>query len=190
MRVKTFIFDVNEYGAQNNVNTRRYNNQFFMAAKYGGFESDSANDGNKPYNTFGNPFKRQSSPTDNVGTNDNNVWQDSTNPGEAGSYYLQSSARGVLNAFDSIFSRASTAARSIAGGAIQSKALTQAGSTIYQGAFDTSDWSGDLLALPLNVDASSNVTLSSTPAWTAATRLAQLASPATSRNIVVGNGGS
>lgn len=184
LRVKTFIFDVNEYGDQSNVNTRRYRNQFFTAAKYGGFESDPSNSAaSLAYNTYGNPFKRSD------GTNDNNVWQKTDDPGEAGAYYLQSSARGVLSAFDSIFSRASTAARSIAGGGIQSKALTQSGSTIYQGAFDTYDWSGDLLAIPVNVDTSNNVTIGSTPSWTASQRLAALTAPATSRNIVVGNAG-
>ncbi|TAM39534.1 MAG: pilus assembly protein PilY [Burkholderiaceae bacterium] len=184
LRVKTFTFDVNEYAAQNNVNTRRYANQLFTAAKYGGFETDPSNLGKAPYNTFGNPFKKQD------GTNDNNVWQDPANPGEASTYYLQSNARGVLSAFDSIFNRASTAARSIAGGAIQSKNLTQAGDTIYQGTFDTSDWSGDLLAIPVSVSEGNVVTISNSTTWTASAQLAALASPATARNIVVGNAGA
>ena len=184
LRVKTFTFDVNEYAAQNDANTRRYANQLFMAAKYGGFETDPSNLGKAPYNTFGNPFKKQD------GTPDNNVWQDPARPGEASTYYLQSNARGVLNAFDSIFSRASTAARSIAGGAIQSKNLTQAGDTIYQGTFDTSDWSGDLLAIPVSVSTSNVVTISNSTTWTASAQLAALTSPATSRNIVVGNAGA
>lgn len=184
LRVKTFLFDVNEYGAGTTPNNRRFNNQMFTSAKYGGFEADPANVNSGPYNTFGNPFKRQD------GTNDNNVWQKPASPGEASTYYLQSSARGVLTAFDEIFSRASTAARSIAGGAIQSKALTQSGSTIYQGAFDTSDWTGDLLAYPVTVDASNNVSISATATWSAAAQLAARASPATSRNIIVGSPGA
>lgn len=182
LRVKTFLFDVNEYGNGSVAANRQYNNQFFTAAKYGGFEADASNaSGSLAYNLYGNPFKRQD------GTTDNNVWQDPAHPGEASAYYLQSNARGVLSAFDSIFSRASTAARSIAGGAIQSKALTQVGSTIYQGAFDTSDWSGDLLAVPVTVDSSNNVTIGSSTTWTATARLAALTSPATSRNIVIGD---
>lgn len=182
LRVKTFIFDVNEYGAQNNVNTRRYNNQFFTAAKYGGFESDGGSLGGKPFNSYGNPFKRQD------GTNDNNVWQDAANPGEAGSYYLQSSARGVLTAFDDIFSRASSTARSIAGSAVASQKLTT-GNMIYQGSFDTSNWSGDLQSFAITTDTANNVTVSSTATWSASDKLAALTAPATTRNIVVGNGG-
>ena len=63
-------------------------------------ESDSANIGGKPYNSFGNPFKRQN------GTDDNNVWQNPTAAGEASTYYLSSNARATLSAFDAIFSRA------------------------------------------------------------------------------------
>lgn len=190
MRVKTFIFDVNEYAEQNNDSVRRNNNQFFTAAKYGGFETDASNPQGEPYNTWGNPFKRQD------GTNDNLVWRDPTRvgpnntTGEASTYFLQSGARGVLNAFDEIFSRASTAARSIAGSAIQNKNLTQAGSIIYQGTFDTSDWSGDLLAVPVSVSGSNTVTVSPTTLWTASARLETLGSPATTRKIFIAHAGA
>jgi type IV pilus assembly protein PilY1 len=182
LRVKSFFFDVNEYGDQNNDNTRRNNNQFFTSAKYGGFESDPANTGSKPFNTFGNPFKRQD------GTVDNNVWQDPARPAEASTYYLQSSARSVLSAFDSIFSRASTSARSIAGSAVQSKSL-QTTNAVYQGAFDTSDWSGDLLALPITISGGT-ASISPTATWSAMARMALLQTPATSRAIVVGRPGN
>ncbi|MES2878895.1 MAG: PilC/PilY family type IV pilus protein [Pseudomonadota bacterium] len=185
LRVKTFTFDVNEYGGSNVATTRRSSNQLFMAAKYGGFEADPSNPTKNPFNTKGNPFYR-----DNMTTADNYVWADTdtrtSRAGEANTYFLQSDARGVLSAFDDIFSRASTAARSIAGGAIQSKNLTQAGDTIYQGTFDTSDWSGDLLAIPVTVSSSNVVAISSTTNWTASTQLLAMATPATSRNIVVG----
>lgn len=189
LRVKTFTFDVNEYGAQSNVNTRRYANQFFMASKYGGFEVDPSNLTKNPYNTKGNPFYR-----DDMTTADKYVWEDTdtnaSRTGEANTYFLQSDARGVLKAFDDIFARASTTARSIAGGAIQSKNLVQTGNTIYQGTFDTADWSGDLLAVPVTVSSTNVVAISNTPTWTAATRLSLLPTPATSRNIVVGNVGA
>jgi type IV pilus assembly protein PilY1 len=189
LRVKTFTFDVNEYGGSNSASTRRSSNQLFMAGKYGGFETDASNPARNSFNTKGNPFYR-----DDMTTADNTVWQDTdtraSRVGEANTYFLQSDARGVLSAFDDIFSRASSAARSIAGGAIQSKNLTQAGNTIYQGTFDTADWSGDLLAVPVTVDGSNVVTISTSNSWTAATKLSALASPATSRNIVVGNVGS
>ncbi|WP_043328379.1 pilus assembly protein [Curvibacter gracilis] len=183
LRVKTFLFDVNEYGAQNDTNTRRYANQFFMASKYGGFEADASNVGGNPYNTWGNPFK------DNSGNNNNDVWQNLNSPGEASTYYLQSSARGVLSAFNGIFSRAANSSRNIAGVSLQSKYLTATnGSVIYQGAFDTSNWTGDVVALPLTV-ANGAVSIGTTPNWSAADVLTNRANPATTRNIVMGQVG-
>jgi type IV pilus assembly protein PilY1 len=186
LRLKSYFFDVNEGASSNGASFRRTQNQFFTAAKYGGFESDPANSGGKPYNTYGNPFKQQD------GTNNNDVWQSPTNPGEASTYYLQSSARGVLTAFDSIFSRATSSARSIAGVAVANKNFTQPGNTIYQGSFDTADWSGDVLAIPVSVNASNTVAIDAVPVptWTAATRLGLLTNPQTSRKIFVGRSGA
>jgi type IV pilus assembly protein PilY1 len=184
LRVKTYMFDVNEGGGSTSLATRSTSNQLFMAAKYGGFEADPSNTAKNPYNTYGNPFINEQD-----GTNNNKVWLDTgtrvSRAGDAGTYFLQSDARGVLSAFDDIFSRASTAARSIAGGAIQSKNLTQAGDTIYQGTFEVSDWSGDLLAIPVSVSSSNVVTVSNSTTWSAASLLKSRA-PST-RNIVVGN---
>jgi type IV pilus assembly protein PilY1 len=179
LRVKTLIFDVNQFGLQNDSERRHYDNPLFMAAKYGGFETKP--ESNNPFNTWGNPFLRED------GTPDNRVWSDSEN--EALSYFRQSDGRSVLSAFDSIFNQASTAERSIAGGAIASKTLTQMGTTIYQSLFDTSDWSGDLLAFPVNVSGKNDVTVATSANWSASARLSALPSPANSRNIVVGNTG-
>ena len=192
LRVKTFTFDVNEYAVQNNDAVRRTSNQLFMAAKYGGYETNAANivGSTSPlsFNTQGNPFQRDN------GTADKYVWED-TDPrpsrtGEANTYFLQSDARGVLSAFDDIFARGGQGARSIAGGAIQSKSLTQAGDTIYQGAFNVLDWTGDLYAIPVSVGASNSVSIGITNTWTAATKLNAMATPATSRKIFMGNDGA
>jgi type IV pilus assembly protein PilY1 len=184
LRLKSFFFDVNEYATSNQTSYRQTQNQFFTAAKYGGFENDPANLGGKPFNTYGNPFKQQD------GTDNNDVWQNPVTPSEASTFYLQSSARSVLTAFDNIFSRASSSARSIAGVAVADKNFTQAGNVIYQGAFDTSDWSGDVLALPVTVNGSNTVNISSAPIWTAATRLGLLTNPELSRKIFSGRSGA
>ncbi len=201
LRVKTFTFDVNEFSQSTPDDARRHYNQLFLAAKYGGFETSPNSDGN-PYNSWGNPFKAQANATDFTGTTNNNVWQDfqaagssvparvglnaySGQLGEANTYYLQSGARGVLSAFNEIFKRAGAASRSIAGSAIQNKNLGTLGDTIYQGSFDTSDWSGDLIAQSVTLNASNTVAIGSN-IWTAATRLAGLANPNGTRNIVAG----
>lgn len=179
LRVKTFLFDVNEYGGSNDFATRSTRNQFFMAAKYGGFETDPSNRGGRPFNTYGNPFKRQD------GTNDNDVWRKTGAPGDASSYYLQSNARGVLSAFDEIFSRAATAARSIAGGS-SSAATVSSTTALYTARFDTSNWSGDVVAEPISANVSTGALVVGAPLWSAANRLDTRASPATMRNIVAG----
>ena len=184
LRVKTFLFDVNEYGAQNTAATRQNQNQFFMAAKYGGFESDSSNPGAKPFNTFGNPFKQQDS------TNNNNVWQKSADPGEASTYYVYRSdrvspAREVLSAFDDIFSRASTAARNISGGAAASTNVATTGTALYSAKFDTSSWSGDVIAEPVTFNAAHAVQIGA-PSWSASDRLTTMTSPAVNRKIFLG----
>ena len=189
LRVKTFLFDVNEYGAQTKPgNSRRTANQFFMASKYGGFESDPSNPGSKPYNTFGNPFQNQD------GTPNNNVWQKPADPGEANTYYVydnakDSPAREVLTAFDEIFSRASTAARNISGGAASFSNVANSGSNIYSAKFDTSAWSGDVVAEPVSLDLAGNVQIGS-PIWSASDRLDVMASPAANRKIFMGVPGS
>jgi type IV pilus assembly protein PilY1 len=206
LRVKTFLFDVNEnsasYDASDPTNTgkmayRRTQNQYFTASKYGGFETDASSAATNAgafstkstYNTKGNPFYR-----DDLSTADKYVWEDTDTrtirQGEANTYFLQSDARGVLSAFNDIFSRVSTAARSIAGAATSGKSLTSTSSnSTYQAAFDTSDWSGDVLSIPLNITGTSTVTVGA-PAWSAAARLGNMATPATSRNIVIGMPGA
>lgn len=180
LRVKTFVFDVNEYGQQNNPNTRRFSNQFFMAAKYGGFETDATNSGSRPYNAFGNPFKNQN------GDNNNDVWQKATDAGEASTYFLQSNARGVLSAFDEIFSRSAATARSIAAGATAARGVTAStGSSFYSARFDATSWTGDVIAEPISAT-SSSISLGSEQ-WSAAARL-KFVSPA-NRKIFVGHGG-
>jgi type IV pilus assembly protein PilY1 len=186
LRVKTFLFDVSENGGSDVYATRSASNQFFMAAKYGGFETDPTNRGGNPYNTWGNPFIRQTgaAPT---GTADNNVWAKA--PGvntDPQSYYLQSDARGVLNAFNEIFGRAASASRSIAGGAASSSSVSS-GSALYTARFDTSNWTGDVVAESISVNATTKaLTVGGTPLWSAANRLDTRASAATVRNIVAG----
>ncbi|MDO9402720.1 MAG: PilC/PilY family type IV pilus protein [Polaromonas sp.] len=181
LRVKSFFFDVNEYGTSNREGYRRANNQFFTGAKYGGFESQPATASSAAYNSWGNPFRREDARPDN------DVWQDPARPGEARTYFRQSDARSVLTAFDSIFGEASTRMRSIAGTALSSRSLSPGGVMSFQAVFDTADWSGDVIATTVNVSATSTVTATATPAWSAAARLAAMAFPALERKIVVGN---
>ncbi len=178
MRVTTYALDVNEYGNQTNLTTRR-NNQFYLAAKYGGFKDNS---GGK-----GNPFLNSAGATDNSG------WETSPGSNLASKYFLSSSAADVLKSLRDIFENIAQEGNSIAGGAISTQRLTSVGGYIYQAQFDAADWSGDLISYPVSVSSSNVVTIadgSTVPAqWSAGAKLnAKIAADPTaaSRNIFIG----
>lgn len=183
LRVKSFFFDVNEYATESVDSQRRNNNQYYTAGKYGGFLTQPTQDA-RPYNTTGNPFY------DKDGNPNNDVWQDPAKPLEPQTYFLQSDARGVLAAFERIFSEASSAQRSIAGAASSSSKVTT-GSLVYQASFDTSSWWGDVQAFPLSIDAVTKaISMGATAMWSADQQLSnRLVAGSPDRNIVVGVGG-
>jgi type IV pilus assembly protein PilY1 len=178
MRVTTYVLDVNEFGGDNDP-TARHNNQFFLTAKYGGFDDVSKT---------GNPFLAQDLTTTNVN------WQDPANPGEAQNYYLSSSAAGVLTALNNIFASIAAQANSIAGGAISTQRLTSVAGAVYQAQFDPAAWSGDLVAFGISADSSNNAVVGTVPIWKASDELAVKASSSVApgvpgganRNIVIG----
>ena len=186
LRVKSFFFDVNEYAGSSDPVGRRNNNQYFTAAKYGGFQTQPSQDAAQPYNTKGNPFY------DNTGAPNNNVWQDASRPGEAQTYFLQSEARGVLAAFEKIFSEAASTQRNIAGASTSGTSLTQTGSSVYQASFDTSSWWGDVLSFSITLGGASNtdITISPNPTWSADQQLTSRLLAGDDRNIVVGKRGN
>lgn len=178
LRVKSFFFDVNEYGREKPDDKRRTNNQYYFAAKYGGFSTQPDNKGNLPYNVQGNPFFDQN------GKADNDVWQNTENQLEPQSYFLQSDARGVLKAFEKIFSDATSAMRNIAGSAASSSNTVSSALFQYQASFDTTNWTGDVEAFAIEKDANGVFKPAETATWSAAQQLSAR-SPA-SRNIFVG----
>ncbi len=185
LRIKTFIFDVNEYGNESIEDKRRTRNQYYTAAKYGGFNTQPTGDANNtlPYNAEGNPFYNQK------GEADNNVWQDPKRQLEPQSYFLQSDARGVLEAFEKIFSEASSKMRNIAGSSASSSNLASSDLFQYQASFNTEDWSGDVEAFAIKKSADGVPTLEEEATWSAEKRLSQQFSSAASvasRKIFVG----
>jgi type IV pilus assembly protein PilY1 len=200
LRVKTFTFDVNGEGLSDGNYASGSNNPLFMAAKYGGFETDPANADSGPFNVWGNPFLQSGSGNSNdagsvtsaMGPRADYIWasRDSGREGLPNTYFRAGvSPLTTFSAFDTIFNRAITSASSIAGGAIQSKNLTKAGNTIYRGNFDISDWRGDLLAYAVTTNSDSTVTVSSDAKWSAAAQLNAMSNPVQDRKIYTGNPG-
>lgn len=176
MRVTTYVLDVNEYGNSSNAYYHP-RTQFFLAAKYGGFNDASGT---------GSPF------LDAKGNVNNNDWQSPTAAGEANTYYLSSSAQAVLNGLNQIFASVAAQAGSIAGGAISTQQLNSVPGAIYQAQFNPTGWSGDVVAYSVSASASGVVSLStSKPVWQAAVELSAKASSTVpgggKRNIVIGN---
>ena len=190
LRVRSFFFDVNEFNLESDPAKRRSNNQYYLAAKYGGFFTL---DGQKSevYNTQGNPFYDQN------GNPNNDVWQDQgkkggvhVRPNEPETYFIQSNARGVLDAFSKMFEDAAgTGERSIAGAATSGSSLTNEGLYSYQASYDTSGWTGDLAAYHIT----SSSMNPNEAVWSAQKRLAaRVATPngLAGRKIVIGRRGA
>ena len=180
LRVTSFLFDMNPLGQQTPAAVRRGWNQFYMAAKYGGFRTQPTGDAGAPYNTQGNPLR------DQHGAAHGDVWQDPSRPGEPQNYFMMGEARSVFAAFDTIFSRAVVTRGGIAGAASSGGGhITQGQTLVYQASFDTGRWSGDVRAYAMRADAVNpeQIDMDPIPVWSASGQLAQRTLP---RNIVVG----
>ena len=174
MRVTTYAIDVNEGGADSVLSNRRQKH-LFLAAKYGGFKDRS---------TIGNPF------LDENGGLDNKSWENDASSGDPRTYHLSSSAPAVLEGLDSIFASMAARSNALAAGDVPTGVLTPgAGLLNYQASFDPDGWSGDVLALPITVDAEDAVHIAEKKRearWSAADRLDAASTDPAARRIVVG----
>ncbi|MGJ7579071.1 pilus assembly protein [Variovorax sp. RHLX14] len=174
MRVTTYAIDVNEGGADDALSSRRQK-QLFLAAKYGGFRDRS---------TIGNPFLDENGELDNKG------WESGAGGGHPRTYHLSSSASAVLEGLDNIFASLAARTNALATGDLPTGMLTPgAGLVNYQASFDSGSWSGDVLALPITVDAENAVHIAEKKRearWSAADRLDAASTDPASRRIVVG----
>ena len=148
MRVTTYMIDVNEYGTQSAESVFK-KNQFYLAAKYGGFFDQSGT---------GNPFLG-----DDGRTLDNTNWAraaaNTTDGLTAKNYFQGNNAKELLAALDQIFATVLRDAASIAGATASTNRLTTT-AAIYQSRFDAYDWSGDLVRYRLSVDSAGKVLIS------------------------------
>ncbi|MGB6055865.1 MAG: PilC/PilY family type IV pilus protein [Burkholderiaceae bacterium] len=144
VRVKTFSIDVDEGGNGdiNDTNTRGIkprNSQFYLAAKYGGFD-DKNKDGN-PFKTYG---------IDGVTVvNDNSEW--STNGTDPDNYFLASNPRKMIDSIKRVFQVVASKSGTISGVTLTTSKISTGDSYVYQPGFDPSKWSGNLLKLKLTL---------------------------------------
>jgi type IV pilus assembly protein PilY1 len=173
MRAKTYVIDVNENGGSTSPAARK-NNQFLLAAKYGGFTDKSK---------IGNPFLKITATDTTTGQPtafalDNSGWQKSVDNGDATgatpatydpkNYFLASSAKAVLAGLNEIFESIASEGNSIANGSISTTSFAQGG-FIYNAKFDPTDWSGDVISTPVSAPSGVVNIAVNTPQWKAAT---------------------
>jgi type IV pilus assembly protein PilY1 len=185
MRAKTYVIDVNEGGGSTNANVRK-NNQFSLAAKYGGFTDKSR---------IGNPFLKvtatNASGQPTAFSLDNSGWQKAavvpSAPDDPKNYYLASSAKAVLAGLNEIFDSIASEGNSIANGSISTTSF-QTGGYIYNAKYDPTDWSGDIISTPVSATSGVVNIAVNTPQWKAATVMNANTSAyfASTRKIIAG----
>lgn len=133
----------------------RPNNQYWLAAKYGGFTVPNG------YSTYGNTTTLTQSSWNKAGDTDRNGNLRPDNYYDAGKAGLMVSS--LTDAFKSINS-ASQFSSSLA---VASPASVIDGTVSYSTQYFSANWSGDVIASTLQFDASSGQVVATTPAWDA-----------------------
>ena len=190
MRVTTYMIDVNEGGSDSDLLNAR-NTQFFIAAKYGGFDAAGS--------LGGNPFVASD------GTYTSSLWQRSGTDQSSGgtdiggqpqTYFLSSDAATLLITLDNIFASIAADTASIAATPVTTTTVTDAtngSSMAFRSTFDPAGWTGNIWPVTISVDASGNVSFNPASGtagavWQAATQFASSDnSNWKNREIYIGN---
>ncbi|WP_165494131.1 pilus assembly protein [Aquitalea sp. USM4] len=194
--VSSFMIDVVEGGNYKGVGNSPCSsnwssnvcNAFFMAAKYGGFTDSNANSWPDLPKEWASAA---SSSTSTTGTSSISVFPSPatgytgtpTNYAPANNPAAMVSA--LTNALSTVSGAANASQAGLAGSFAGSKVYT--GSYIFQPAFNSTDWSGDLIASTLSTTTSSsgNISVTATTAWQAKQTLeTQLNNSVSSRNVL------
>lgn len=140
-------------------------NQYYLTAKYGGFEKPDDFDpdthtGALPqawWNTTGQTittFGPRASPAGHVMPRPDN-------------YYVAGSSVQMVQSLQTAFANIAAEVRSSASAVAANSTRLGADTAVYQAAFDSANWSGELKAFRINTDG----TINTTPVWSAASRL-------------------
>ncbi|PFH10033.1 type IV pilus assembly protein PilY1 [Collimonas sp. PA-H2] len=145
----TYWLDVMERGVE------RKNNQYWLAAKYGGFTVPSG------YSTYGNTTAPTQSSWNKAGDTDRNGDLRPDNYYDAGKAGLMVSS--LTDAFKSI----NSAAQYSSSLAVASPVSITDGTVSYSTQYFAANWSGEVIASALQFDATSGQVVATTPAWDA-----------------------
>ncbi len=156
---------------ENGVLKGRAKNQYWLAAKYGGFKIPSDVD-------YGDPYARTESLP-------NSWWTDGdqTEIGELRprNFYVASDATKMVESLKTAFANIAKEVSSTTAALSTNSTKLETDTAVFQSMLDSSNWSGDLLAKAV----ASNGTVSETPLWKAAQKLDALSNSQTADRIIL-----
>ncbi|HLU07631.1 MAG TPA: hypothetical protein VKZ91_13820, partial [Woeseiaceae bacterium] len=134
-------------------------NQYYLAAKYGGFRVPD--DFDPDTHTGALPLDWWHSNGETLSPNSGSSFRRPDN------YYLAGEATEMVDSLTQAFARISAEVRSSASSVAANSTRLGADTAVFQAAFDSTNWSGDLQAFRINSDG----TISDAASWSAATKL-------------------
>ncbi len=152
--LSTYWVDVRE----NQALAAKASNQYWLAAKYGGF-------------TVPNNFQPYSTDTTGASITDAMWWTTgqylSTGDKRPDNFFVASDAQNMVSSLKQAFAKIAQEIRSSTTSLATNSTQLDTGSAIFQSQYNNAKWSGDLVAKAV----SSNNTVASTPTWSAAAKL-------------------
>lgn len=142
---------------ENQVLKAKAKNQYWLAAKYGGFKIPENVD-------FGNPYERTDALPDSWWTDGDRTEQNDLRPRN---FYVASDATRMVESLKTAFARIAAEVRSTTAALSTNSTRLDTGTAVFQSLLDSADWSGDLLAKAVATDG----TVATTPSWRAASKL-------------------
>lgn len=154
---------------ENQVLKGRAKNQYWLAAKYGGFKVPSNVE-------FGDAYDRTAALPESWWTDGDHTEQGDLRPRN---FYVASDATLMVASLKQAFANIAAEVRSTTGSLATNSTRLDTDTAVFQSLLDSSRWSGDLLAKQV----ASNGAVAEVPAWSAAARLDALSS-VDNRNIL------
>lgn len=156
---------------ENGVLKGRAKNQYWLAAKYGGFKVPGDVD-------YGDPYERTAALPDSWWTDG-----DQTEIGELRprNFYVASDATKMVESLKTAFANIAKDVSSTTAALSTNSTKLETDTVVFQSMLDSAKWSGDLLAKAV----ASNGTVSETPTWKAAQKLDALSNTQTSERVIL-----
>ncbi|WP_439859701.1 pilus assembly protein [Pseudomonas sp. MBLB4136] len=164
--VSTYWVDVRE----NQVLRSKDQNQYWLAAKYGGF---------KVPDDYGDPYARTAALPESWWRTTTDVL--STGDPRPDNFYVASDAANMVQSLKQAFAQIALEAKSTTASLSSNSSRLETDTAVFQSLLDSTRWSGDLLAKQIG----SNGVVATTATWSAATALDSLANVSTRKIFTI-----